>query len=95
MSIIEYPRLLTNALAFTAAIAWNNSVSGIITSYVPKHPVLAGAIYAIIITLIVIVIAFMLNTVSFCAQKIASKFTQNTNIAPSNVIVPYSSLFGL
>lgn len=55
-SIGDFKGLALGASAFTIALAWNEAVSKTIASVYPQHKTGASVIYAIIITLLVVII---------------------------------------
>lgn len=65
MSVINYTALATGALGFTVALAWNEAVSRAIHGLVPSPdgdaPAHASLLYAIVITLLVIIVAVVIN----------------------------------
>jgi hypothetical protein len=66
--IIDFSVLIGNALGFSLAFAWNEAIIGYIRSKYPnmsdKSRAYEFLIYAIIITLSVIIIVFIINTLS-------------------------------
>lgn len=62
---IDFPTLLTGTLGFTIAIAWNTAVNDVINSCFTRDPrnTYASIMYAVVITLIVILVVFFLNYV--------------------------------
>ena len=53
--------LIAGALTFTVALAWNDAVSKAMTNMFPRHNERALFAYALLITLVVIVIAAAVN----------------------------------
>jgi heme/copper-type cytochrome/quinol oxidase subunit 2 len=86
---INYTALATGALGFTIALAWNNAVSKTMQSFFPPHSPHAAAwhtiIYAIIITLLVILSVFIFNHVH---QAIRGE-TPTTGDSTSNPLIHF------
>jgi hypothetical protein len=74
---INYATLATSGLGFTIALAWNSAISKtIMTLYPPNDAVAemrANLAYAVVITLIVIIIVAVINH----TKKIVHKVTGN------------------
>lgn len=77
---LDTSEIATGALIFTVAIAWNNATRSIIDHMYPKTDtkshIAAQLIYAILITIIVIIIMYSYNAVhsiaTICIEKINS-----------------------
>lgn len=69
--------LLNGAFAFIAALAWNEAVKALIDSYFPSGSGLYSRFtYAIILTLLVVLISSRLNMLS---KKFSKEKTNETN----------------
>lgn len=75
---INYATLATSGLGFTIALAWNSAISKtIMTMYPPNDAVgemRANLAYAVVITLIVIVIVAVINHTKKLVHKAVGKF---------------------
>lgn len=62
-SPIDFSALATNGFAFTIAMAWNNTIFKLINS-IYGNTTCATITYAIVVTLLVIIIVYIINRVS-------------------------------
>ncbi len=61
--VFETGTLINGALAFVAALAWNEAIKALIDAYLPKGSGLPSKfLYALFVTLIVILISVKLTT---------------------------------
>lgn len=94
MTIINYTVLATGALGFTVALAWNSAVSKTIDSFFPRRDgagvAHATIVYAIVVTILVIVVAAGINHAQRIYHEIkvgnakGSKTKENDNSKDSN-----------
>lgn len=77
MPYIDFKTLLTGALAFTMALAWNDGVSSSIRSLYPsdrRGSAHATITYAIVITILVIIIVVAINHIGHATSKLSAHF---------------------
>lgn len=58
---INFSTLATSALGFTVALSWNNAIKNIIDSYFPDSGLHKAIIYAVSVTIFVVIIALIIN----------------------------------
>lgn len=60
--IEKFAALITGAFALLAALAWNDAIKSLINTYISKgDDVLSLFIYAIIVTILAVVISYYIN----------------------------------
>jgi hypothetical protein len=87
-SEIDFDSIAAKALAFTIAIAWNDAVSKIVQNHInPGNPHSSSSmiVHAGLITLIVIIIAFVIRHVQEVANSFRDKHVANTKVSHSYI----------
>ena len=85
MPFIDYKTLATSALAFTIAIAVNEGVSSSVRALYPQDrrgSAHATAVYALIVTLLVIIIVVAINHVERATTGLVSHFKTKIPASP-------------
>jgi len=67
---VDFSSLATGALSFTVALSWNNAISRGISGFFPGiSQTEASLAYAVVVTIVVVIIATIINCVTRIAKK--------------------------